>query len=52
VLAGVRAGFADDFSTHWGEAVGGLKAGVRLEPAERTQLHPGEVLNLVVEFDV
>jgi hypothetical protein len=43
---------ADYADTHWGVSVDGLKAGVRLDPIDRTEYHPGEVLNLVMEFDV
>jgi hypothetical protein len=52
LLAGANAKPADYNDTHWGTTVDGLKAGVRLEPIERMEYHPGEVLKLVIEFDV
>ncbi|HTQ38748.1 MAG TPA: hypothetical protein VMJ32_06955 [Pirellulales bacterium] len=51
VLASTRVIAADYNDTHWGAPVDGLKAGVRLDPIDRTEYHPGEVLNLVMEFD-
>jgi hypothetical protein len=52
LLASTRVIAADYADTHWGTPVDGLKAGVRLEPIKRTEYHPGEVLKLVLEFDV
>jgi hypothetical protein len=52
LLTGSRVIAADYNDAFWGTAVDGLKAGVRLEPIERTEYHPGEVLKLVIQFDV
>src|SRR5690348_2464138 len=50
LLLDSRAASGSDKQTQWGVPVDGLRVGLQLAQAERTEFHPGDVVRLSVEF--